>query len=182
MKAAALEQDELKALVADAKSCQNLYTGDIYLTMAVFVTALLDLTWGIFRLVAPEWQLENLSGFDTADITEPIERVTRVAGWSGLETGIIGIFMTSYRIARYCAGESFDGSNFQFFFLVAAIGRTGALLTHLSLSNWVLFDEETKYDAYFLFSRAVFAIVNAVLSSYTYSDSWTWLGNLCRAS
>lgn len=148
---------------------------DAALTIIILLGAIQDLVWGIFRMGWPEWQLEAISGFNASDITDPMVRLTRVGGWGGLESGIVGILLTIYRLARWYLSQPFNGANFQIVFLIGTIGKTGALLTNLSLLGWTFLGPDSPLDNYFLFARALLAVLALSLSLYTYRSSWTWL-------
>lgn len=171
----ALTQDFDRPRVKPAPPC--LKWDDVLLTTIMFSGAIQDLVWGVFRLGYPEWTLTTISNFNSADITPPMVRLTRVGGWGNLEAGILGLLLVTWRIMRWWTGHVFSGQNFQFGFALTFLSKTGAFLTNASLSGWAPFAADAPRDNIVLFVRALIAFIALVLSLYTYRSSWAFLLN-----
>ncbi len=154
----------------------ELWWDDALLTVVVLIAAVQDLAFGVWRVTEPRGFLETVNNVTNGGLEESTLRLTRVGGFNQLESGVVGVLLVIYRLARWLAGQPFNGVNFQIVFLINAFGKTGAFIMNEVLLGWDDFmDTSGPLDRYFLLSRAVLAVAALVLSIFTYWHSWAWV-------
>ena len=144
---------------------------DVLLTIVIFLGAFYDLTAGIFNLAATGYALNTLNSMNiTVSSDDPLTIITRVRGVGGLESGLAGLLVGVYRIARWGRKQRFNGINFQMVLLITTIGRS--LQLYIELPGFV---DPFPPGFYMLIGRLSIAAFGFLLSLYTYRSSWRWL-------
>ncbi len=149
---------------------------DVLLTVIVFIAAMQDLSFGVWRVIEPTDYLNVVNNVTNGALDDSTLRLTRVGAFNQLESGVVGLLLVVYRLLRWYSSQPFNGVNFQMVFLINMLGKTGAYIMNEVLLDWPqFFLSDGPLDRYVLLSRAVLATLALLLSIRTYWHSWHWL-------
>ncbi len=146
------------------------HDGDATVTIIVFLSALFDLSAGVWNIFFSENSLIYLGGFNESAITAELMQTAKVRGVGGIESGVAALLLGIYRYLRWRRGYPFNGQNFQLLFLVVTIGRSGTMYLERPAAG-----QEVYLGFYLQITRLVLSSFGLVSSIYFYRHSWGWL-------